>query len=328
MQAATPRFPASRAVTVASDWPSSSARVRVRCVARSRSPRLNHVSAPWVAIAARQLNVSPASPQPRSTSSMPASAYMTVSRSGETRSPQTSVSSPVLPMTVRSRCGMHVARPRMSLAAPVPPASVRTRMSVAEVLAKGPQRGAATPCIETRSRSTREIGRQGALGDGNEAETHPDPVEALRAREERDDPRGAGVIEAGGDELRGDLERIVLDADDGPDQPPGRTASLSDHGADQTLTAVRGPPRDGAVRAGGPGDRGEIEEWAGHRGVRQGTVADTLPDARNGRGCKRRSWGGSGPGAPRAISSPTSCQAPRPSGSWRGGTCRRAWPGS
>src|SRR5437016_6148199 len=132
MQAATPRFPASRAVTVASDWPSSSARVRVRCVARSRSPRLNHV------------------------------------------------------------------------AAPVPPASVRTRMSVAEVLAKGPQRGAATPCIETRSRSTREIGRQGALGDGNEAETHPDPVEALRAREECDDPRGAGVIEDGGDELRGD----------------------------------------------------------------------------------------------------------------------------
>ena len=63
-------------------------------------------------------------------------------------------------------------------------------------------------------------------------------------------------------------------------------AAMATHGADQTLTAVRGPPRDGDVGAGGPGDRGEIEEWAGHRGVRQGTVADTLPDARNGRGCK------------------------------------------
>src|SRR5439155_254710 len=187
----------------------------------------NHVSAPWIAIVARQLNVSPANPQPRSTSSMPASAYMTVSRSGETRSPQTSVSSPVLPMTVRSRCGMHVARPRMSLAAPVPPASVTTPMSVAEVLAKGPQRGAATPRIETRPRSTGQIGRQGTLGDGNEAEAHPDPVETLRAREERDDAGGAGVIEHGGDQLRGDLERLVLDAHDGPVQQHGRTARLT-----------------------------------------------------------------------------------------------------
>ena len=40
------------------------------------------------------------------------------------------------------------------------------------------------------------------------------------------------------------------------------------------------------------------------------------------------SWGGGGLRAPRARSSPTSCQAPRPSGSWRGGTCRHAWPGS
>src|ERR1700741_1668430 len=172
-------------------------------------------------MAARQLNVSPANPQPRSTSSMPASAYMTVSRSGEIRRPQTSVSSPVLPMTVSSACGTHVARPRMSLAAPVPPASVTTRISVAEVFAQGPQRGAAAPRIESRSRPSRQLGGQGGLGHGDEAEANPHAVEAQGPREQRDDARGSGVVEDSGDKLRGDLERLGLGFEHGAVQQHG-----------------------------------------------------------------------------------------------------------
>src|SRR5262245_530697 len=237
-------------------------------------------------MAARQLNVSPANPQPRSTSSMPASAYMTVSRSGEMWRPQTSVSSPVLPMTVSSACGTHVARPRISLAAPVPPASVTTRISVAQVFAQGPQRGAATPRVESRAGPSLQLGGQGGLGHGDEAEANPHAVEAQGPREDRDDAGGGGVVEHRGDELRGDLERLGVGFQHGAVQEHGWTAPLSDHGADQTLTAVRGAPRDGDGVAGGPGERGEIEERAGHRGVRQGTVSDSLPDPRNGRRCE------------------------------------------
>src|SRR5580765_3309966 len=198
-------------------------------------------------------------------------------------SPQTSVSSPVLPMTVRSRCGTQVARPRRSLAAPVPPARVTTRMSVPRVFAKRPQRGAATPGIETAPGPTREIGRQRAFGHRDEAEAHPDPIEALRSREDGDHAARRRVIEDGGNELRGDFEWVGLDGYHGSVQQHGLTAPLSDHGADETLTAVRGAPRDGDVVGGGPGDRGEIEERAGHRGVRQGPVSDSLPDPRYGR---------------------------------------------
>src|SRR5262249_36299969 len=106
-----------------------------------------------------------------------------------------------------------------------------------------------------------------------------------------------------------------------------RAVALGDDGADQPLTAVGGgggAPRQGDVGCG-PGNRGEIEERAGHRGVRQGPVSDTLPDPRNGRRTERRNRNGGGSGTPRATSSPTSCQAPRPSDSSRAGTCTRAW---
>src|SRR5437899_2712696 len=145
----------------------------------------------------RHSNVSPARPQPRSTSSMPARAYVVVSRSGETWSPQTSVSSPVLPMTVRSRGSTCAARPLRSLAAPVPPASVTTRMSVAGGFAQGPERAAAAPGVEARALPAREGRRQRALRHGDEAEAHPDPVQALRSREHRDDTGGGGVVEDG-----------------------------------------------------------------------------------------------------------------------------------
>src|SRR4029453_10324704 len=154
----------------------------------------------------RNSNVSPVRPQPRSTSSRPARAYVAVSRSGETWSPQTSVSSPVLPMTVRSRGSRCAARPLRSLAAPVPPASVTTRMSVADVFAQGPERTAAAPGVEARALAARRGRRQRALRHGDEAEAHPDPIQALRAREDRDDTGGGGMVEGGGGGLRGDFQ--------------------------------------------------------------------------------------------------------------------------
>src|SRR5207245_2115807 len=87
-----------------------------------------------------------------------ASAYVTVSRSGETWSPQISVSSPVLPMTVRSCWGTHAARPLKSLAAPVPPASVTTRMLLADGFAQGPQCAAAAPGVEAGARPAPAVG--------------------------------------------------------------------------------------------------------------------------------------------------------------------------
>src|SRR5262249_15546326 len=166
----------------------------------------------------RHSNVSPARPHPRSTSRRPARAYIAVSRSGETCSPHTSVSSPVLPMTVSSRGSRCAVRPRRSLAAPVPPARVTTRMSVAEVFAQGPERAATAPGVEARALAAREGPRQRAFRHGDEAEAHPDPIQALRAREDRDDTDGGGMVEDGGDELRGDLQRLRLDDDDGPVQ--------------------------------------------------------------------------------------------------------------
>src|SRR5262249_57482029 len=116
----------------------------------------------------------------------------------------------------------------------------------------------------------------------------------------------------------------------GPGGRVGRAAAPGGGGRGQPFTAGGGGGRGGGKGdvGCGPGNRGEIEERPGHRGVRQGPVSDTLPDPRNGRRTERRSRNGGGSGTPRAISSPTSCQAPRPSGSSRGGTCTRAWPGS
>src|SRR6267378_2719322 len=78
---------------------------------------------------------------------------------------------------------------------------------------------------------------------------------------------------------------------------------------------------------------GEVEQRAGRRGVGQGPITDALPDPRE----RRRGDGGRrrAPGLWRRrvevrcrTAGSTSCQAPRPSRSWRGGTCTRAWPGS
>src|SRR5687767_3106029 len=57
---------------------------------------------------------------------MPASVYVTVSRSGQTYIPRCTKSSPVLTMTVRRSGPSTAARPSTSFAPPTPPASTRT----------------------------------------------------------------------------------------------------------------------------------------------------------------------------------------------------------
>src|SRR5204862_2199744 len=195
MRVATPRRRASSAVTAVSVAPARRARVRKTCVARSRSPRLNHVSAPRSPIASRQRNVSPARPQPRAASSRPASAYITVSRSGETWRPQISASSPVLPITVSELRGTAPARPRRSFAAPVPPAIAVRRMSRGRGFPQGPEGAAAAPRVESGARRAGEVGGQRALRHRDKAVANPHAVEALRPGEYRRDAGRRRVIE-------------------------------------------------------------------------------------------------------------------------------------
>src|SRR5919201_6731496 len=97
------------------------------CVARSRSPRLNHASSlPSARSASVARNVSPSRPQPRSRSARPASQYVTESMSGETWRPWRVMSSPVLTTTATSPGGTARTRPRRNLPAPTPPASATT----------------------------------------------------------------------------------------------------------------------------------------------------------------------------------------------------------
>src|SRR5690348_7458075 len=60
----------------------------------------------------------------------PPRVYMTVSRSGQTRRPNSVMSSPVFPMTVISAAGAAWRRPRRKRAAPTPPASTVMRITV------------------------------------------------------------------------------------------------------------------------------------------------------------------------------------------------------
>ena len=76
------------------------------------------------------LNVSPSRPQPWSSLMPPPSVYITVSRSGQTRRPNSVMSSPVFPMTVISASGAARRRPRRKRAAPTPPASTVMRITV------------------------------------------------------------------------------------------------------------------------------------------------------------------------------------------------------
>ena len=98
-----------------------------RCASRSPGRRAGtsppRRSRPGASIT---VQVSPAMPQPRSSSNRPASMYMTASWSGITSRPCRSVSSPVLTMTVSSPGARTACRPCASFAPPVPPARATT----------------------------------------------------------------------------------------------------------------------------------------------------------------------------------------------------------
>src|SRR5712664_2581655 len=204
--------------------------------------------------------------------------------------------------------------------------------------AEGPEGTAAAPGIEPDTGAAGERRGQRSLRHRDEAEAHPDAVEPLRPREDGGDAEGRRMVEGRRDELRGDLEGIVgtvVAAHDGSVQQDITPVLLADERSDEPLAArarrVRTPGECGRRR--GPGHGGEVEERAGRRGVGQGPITDALPDPRE----RRRGDGGRrrAPGLWRRrvevrcrTAGSTSCQAPRPSRSWRGGTCTRAWPGS
>ena len=68
-------------------------------------------------------------PQPRSRSMPSPRVYITESRSGQTRRPNTEMSSPVLTTAVISSSGSAARTPRRKRAPPIPPASTVTRTS-------------------------------------------------------------------------------------------------------------------------------------------------------------------------------------------------------
>src|SRR4051812_856490 len=97
----------------------------------SRSPSPNQVgSAPYAASSALTLHVSSDLPQPCSSWMPPPSVYITVSRSGQMRRPNSVRSSPVFPITVTSASGSAASRPRRNRAPPTPPASTVIRTVV------------------------------------------------------------------------------------------------------------------------------------------------------------------------------------------------------
>ena len=103
------------------------ARMQLACDARAwpgrrhrsgtRSPRRSAR-----ACAMRGVRVRPPRPSPPRGIGRPASVYRTLSMSGHTRSPWSSVSSPTLTITLRSPAGQHLRKPWASFAPPVPPA--------------------------------------------------------------------------------------------------------------------------------------------------------------------------------------------------------------
>ena len=97
---------ATRAVTSDNPSPSARDRVRNRWVARSRSPSPNHAASGSKARSSSVArNVSSRRPHPRSRSNASPSQYVTESRSGHTRRPWTSRSSPVFTTAVTSAGG-------------------------------------------------------------------------------------------------------------------------------------------------------------------------------------------------------------------------------
>src|SRR5690242_4964755 len=99
---------------------------------------------------------------------MPASVYMTVSRSGETKRSQCSKSSPVFTTAVSAAGGRKAASPSRRRAPPTPPASATTRprhrvCSGIEVL-RGRTKELARGAVTGRERKAADVDRRSPLG--------------------------------------------------------------------------------------------------------------------------------------------------------------------
>ena len=114
--------------------PAASCRVRSRCVARSLSPRANQSGPPSFLIEFITFHVSSSMPQPVSGFANPASVYITVSKSGQMRSPRWVKSSPTLTAIIRSSGCRTIDSPCAIRAPPTPPASARQTILVKKVL--------------------------------------------------------------------------------------------------------------------------------------------------------------------------------------------------
>src|SRR4029077_9176570 len=194
----------------------------------------------------------------------------TVSRSGETCRPQISASSPVFTTTVRSRRSITRPSPRSSLAPPVPPASAvifmpRWSPSVfaageggARAAATGgaPQRGAAPPAEEAESGAAAERAWQLRFRNGDEAAADPDPVEALRSREDGLDAARGGEGERLGGQVGGHAQH-VLGGRAGRGYPHrtvehrGAARALHQEGSHEPLLFPGAPPGVNVGRGGG-----------------------------------------------------------------------------
>ena len=191
-RAATPCRAQILAVVSESVAPRASRSVRKMFVPRSRSPRLNQLSAaPSSRSSSFVRNDSPSRPQPRSRSATPESQYVTESRSGDTCRPCIRTSSPVLTTTVTSAGGTARTSPRRNFPAPTPPASAATFMDPqSSRVARDGRRP--PPPAPTGARPSR--GRQGALdgrGDGppHRSERRPRATDGPCASPPRAGPR-------------------------------------------------------------------------------------------------------------------------------------------
>src|SRR5215475_11925375 len=202
--------------------------------------------------------------------------------------PQSSVSSPVLPITVSASPGRSGASPRRSLAAPVPPARATTRIAgLAATPAAGgawragalghtlataggfcaaghaPDRGATSPAEEPETGPAAQHAGKIGLGNRDEAGADPDAVEALGTRIERVDALSLREAQGRFQESDGDVERRlgiirVGDHDHRAVEHSRVPRALEEEGADEAV-AVPGAPA-GRDRRLGRGPRADEAE--------------------------------------------------------------------
>ena len=310
--------------------------MRCRCVARSRSPRLNHAGSPkrghLLQASGRSRR---ASPQP-CRSSMQAGERVGdgVEIGGDVQAPDLGVVAGVADDGELARDRHSGARPRKQLGGAGAPGEGgdlmrdRRRRRLARRAERRARRAAsARPAMLQRAVPPRHAKRpmpgrprgpsgQARLGNGHEAEADPDAVESLRPRR------------------RGSIDARALGMTSG--HVAGRLGARSRAAASGSGAIGGAPPR--ARRAWPrlpPARAGGLRRSRSR--LRHARPAGDAPLSRRAgatRPRSRRAAASSSPGAgsgsihgaPSRIA--TSCQAPCPSGSSRGGTSPRASPGS